>query len=141
MYMRFNEMLDLNPKLTLAEFINLCLKADDDKIYIDIEIVNGSDIENLRVIDSRLIPYYEYKIIGIYEAERIVLLIKKDNEEEERIIYTVDSVVCDYGVFEVYRDNFGKVHKDLKLICNSRHNAILIADIMKKDLKGEKGDD
>ena len=52
--------------------------------------------------------------------------------------YTVDSVVCDYGVFEVYLDKNGEEHKDLKLICNSRHNAILIADIMNKDLRGER---
>ena len=38
--------------------------------------------------------------------------------------YSVDSVVCDYGVFED-----GK----LKLICNSRRNALLILAIMEKD--------
>lgn len=39
-------------------------------------------------------------------------------------IYTVRRVVCDYGVLE---DEY------LKLICNSRSNALLIAAIMEKD--------
>ena len=38
--------------------------------------------------------------------------------------YTVDSVVSDYGVFE---------DGNLKLICHSRPNALLIKDIMEKD--------
>ena len=50
--------------------------------------------------------------------------------------YIVDSVVCDYGVFEVWWDKDGQKHKDLKLICNSRSNALMIADIMEKDLRG-----
>lgn len=53
--------------------------------------------------------------------------------------YSVDSVVCDYGVFEVYFDKKGKKHKDLKLICNRRDNALLIAEIMNKDENGEYG--
>lgn len=61
--MRFNEMLDLEPNLILADFIKLCLMGDDDKVRIDIDIVDGPCIENLRIIDSRLIPRYEYKII------------------------------------------------------------------------------
>lgn len=38
--------------------------------------------------------------------------------------YSVDSVVCDYGVFE---------NGELKLICSHRRNALLIKDIMEKD--------
>lgn len=38
--------------------------------------------------------------------------------------YDVRPVVCDYGVFE---------DDDLKLICNSRLNALLIKDIMEVD--------
>ena len=38
--------------------------------------------------------------------------------------YTVRPVVCDYGVYE---------NEELKLICNSRSNALLIAAIMEKD--------
>ena len=38
--------------------------------------------------------------------------------------YKVDSVVCDYGLFE---------DGELKLICNSLRNALLIKDIMEKD--------
>ena len=52
--------------------------------------------------------------------------------------YTVRDVVCDYGVYENYLDKDGEHHEDLKLICNSRNNALLIADIMEKDLKNEK---
>ena len=39
--------------------------------------------------------------------------------------YVVDSVVCDYGVFEVYYDRNGEKHKDLKLICDCRSNDLL----------------
>lgn len=44
--------------------------------------------------------------------------------------YTVDSVVCDYGVFE---------NGELKLICSSRRNALLIKDIMEKDDRFAQG--
>ena len=46
------------------------------------------------------------------------------------IRYTVDSVVCDYGVFE---------NGELKLICENRRNALLIKDIMEKDSKYGQG--
>lgn len=39
-------------------------------------------------------------------------------------IYSVNPVVCDYGVFE---------NGALKLICSNRRNALLIKDIMEKD--------
>lgn len=41
--------------------------------------------------------------------------------------YTVHSVICDFGVFE---------NGELKLICNSSKNALLIAAIMSKDAVG-----
>ena len=44
--------------------------------------------------------------------------------------YNVDSVVCDYGVFE---------NGELKLICSHRRNALLIKDIMEKDDKFGQG--
>lgn len=44
--------------------------------------------------------------------------------------YTVDSVVCDYGVF---RDG------ELQVICNSRRNALLIKDILEKDERYAQG--
>ena len=53
--------------------------------------------------------------------------------------YSVDSVFGDYGVFEVWFDKKGNKHKDLRLICNRRDNALLIAEIMTKDKKGEYG--
>lgn len=44
--------------------------------------------------------------------------------------YEVRSVVCDYGVFE---------EGELKLICSSAKNALLIKDIMEKDIKYGSG--
>lgn len=44
--------------------------------------------------------------------------------------YTVDSVVCDHGVF---RDG------ELQVICNSRRNALLIKDILEKDERYGQG--
>ena len=44
--------------------------------------------------------------------------------------YTVESVVCDYGLYE---------DGELKLICSSSHNAYLIKAIMEKDDKYQSG--
>ena len=44
--------------------------------------------------------------------------------------YSVKAVVCDYGVFE---------NDELKLICSSRRNALLIKDIMEKNDKFGQG--
>lgn len=46
--------------------------------------------------------------------------------------YKVDSVVCDYGVYEWTNLN-GKVTRDLKLICNRRDIALVIAKLMNWD--------
>ncbi len=40
--------------------------------------------------------------------------------------YNVKSVVCDYGIYE---------NNKLILILNSRHNAIIICDILNKDFE------
>lgn len=49
-------------------------------------------------------------------------------DEKGKIMkYTVRPVVCDYGVFE---------NGELKLICNSCRNAMLISAIMEIDIKG-----
>lgn len=42
--------------------------------------------------------------------------------------YTVKDIVCDYGVYE---------NDKLSLICNGYQNALLIAEIMKKDCSRE----
>lgn len=47
--------------------------------------------------------------------------------------YKVESVVCDYGVYE-YKENGDK---ELCLICNVRSNALLIASIMNTDLNNK----
>jgi len=46
--------------------------------------------------------------------------------------YSVDSVVCDYGVYETINGN-----RKLCVICNSRANASLVADILNKDYEHE----
>jgi len=46
-------------------------------------------------------------------------------------MYEVKDVVCDYGIFE---------DSDLKLICNSRSNAMLIKAILEKDSLCNKKD-
>lgn len=45
-------------------------------------------------------------------------------------MYTVKSVVCDYGIFE---------NDKLVLICDNRTNAFLIKDILEKDSKYGQG--
>ena len=41
--MKFNDLLDLKPNVTLGELIQLFLLGYDDKIYIDVE-VGGEEI-------------------------------------------------------------------------------------------------
>lgn len=49
--------------------------------------------------------------------------------------YIVKSVVCDYGVYE--RTDFNN-KEELIVICNSKSNAELIADILNADLEHER---
>lgn len=49
--------------------------------------------------------------------------------------YSVDSVVCDYGVYENVNGN-----RRLCVICNSRANALLVADILNKDYEHQIAD-
>lgn len=77
--MTFDELLTKElPKITLADFIRLCLSASDDKVYIDIEILDKYPIEerDIRIIDPVLQPYYDYEIIGLYTCESIVLILE-----------------------------------------------------------------
>ena len=60
--MKFNDLLDLKPNVTLGELIQLFLLGYDDKIYIDVEVGGEEIIEHARIIDGDLEPYYEYKI-------------------------------------------------------------------------------
>ena len=90
--MTFNELLDKEvPKITLADFINLCLAAHDDKVRINIELLEKGSIwtypieqEDIRIIEPILQPYYEYQIIGFYTCENICLILKKDGEGERK---------------------------------------------------------
>ena len=83
--MTFDELLTKEvPKITLADFIRLCFAADDDKVYIDIEILEKGSLwaipieqEDIRIIDPVLQPYYDYQIIGFYTCERICLILKE----------------------------------------------------------------
>ena len=81
--MTFDELLDRKPHLLLADFIQLCLMGQDDKIYIDVDVYKGGKLnldewlENKRIIDKELAQYYDCEIIGIYEINRLVIQIKK----------------------------------------------------------------
>ena len=60
--MKFDDLLDLKPNVTLGELIQLFLLGYDDKIYIDVEVGGEEIVEHTRIIDGELEPYYEYKI-------------------------------------------------------------------------------
>lgn len=60
--MKFNDLLNLKPVITLGELIQLFLLGYDDKIYIDIEGKGEIILEHIRIIDGELEPYYERKI-------------------------------------------------------------------------------
>ena len=73
--MKFDDLLDLKPNVTLGELIQLFLLGYDDKIYIDVEVGGEEIIEHARIIDVDLKPYYEYKIqylSGTYGSDMTV---------------------------------------------------------------------
>lgn len=83
--MTFDELLTKEvPKITLADFIRLCLDGNDDKVYIDIEVydnrlhsIYSMEKDTIRIIDPVLQPYYDYQIIGLYTCEKICLILKE----------------------------------------------------------------
>ena len=65
--MKFDDLISLSPSVRLADLIQLFLLGYDDKIYIDLIVhkINSketTELSNIRIIDSCLQPYYEYKI-------------------------------------------------------------------------------
>lgn len=83
--MTFNELLDIRPNINLATYIQLWLLGGDDKIYIDIKIGNDYVLEDVRIIDTRLIKYYEYEIEyfegGNYETYTDMCVALRRKEE------------------------------------------------------------
>lgn len=83
--MTFDELLLRDdPKFYLYDFIKLCLAGNDDKVRIDTEIIDSDgridldrSLEDVRVIDDSLVPYYEYQIIGIYTTNNFVIMLKE----------------------------------------------------------------
>ena len=83
--MTFDELLLRDdPKFYLYDFIKLCLAGNDDKVSIDTEIIDSDgridldrSLEDVRVIDDALLPYYEYQIIGIYTTNNFVVMLKE----------------------------------------------------------------
>ena len=66
--MNFDELIGLKPNLILAELIQLFLLGYDDKICIDVEIDGELVLEHIRIIDNKLVPYYESKIKYLYDS-------------------------------------------------------------------------
>ena len=64
--------------MTLKSYIDLFLDGNDDKVYID--LYDGSDdiliFSDIRIIDGRLRPYYEHEIIGLFESNRLSIILK-----------------------------------------------------------------
>lgn len=82
--MTFNELIDLRPNVTLADFIQLWLLGYDDKIYINVK-VGEVELEHVRIIDSVLVQYYDYKIhhledIGLDESGVLWVILEENDE-------------------------------------------------------------
>lgn len=75
--MTFNDLIDLKVNLRLCDLIQLFLLGYDDKIYIDLSVNNDILLEDIRIIDSELIPFYECKINYILMYERLEVNISK----------------------------------------------------------------
>ena len=77
------EMLDLEPKVMLADIIQLFLLGYDDKIYINIYGRDEYFIMNARIISADLQPYLDKQIMYLEEPsfdEGSVLNIHLDME-------------------------------------------------------------
>ena len=66
--MTFNELIDIKPNVRLADLIQLFLLGKDDKIYFDIQL-GDSEFNHIRIIDSVLEGWYEYKVDYIEESD------------------------------------------------------------------------
>ena len=61
--MSFDDLIMHDPKVTLADIIQLFLKGYDDKIYLDIfEEGTKELLTNTRIISEDFQPYYEREI-------------------------------------------------------------------------------
>lgn len=80
--MEFTDIFDLDVKITLAEFISLFLRGDDDKIYIDVMEYGykGTELYDVRIIDDRLKPFYNREILYISDVADgvICVYLKRD---------------------------------------------------------------
>lgn len=89
--MTFDNLLDLQPNVMLADLIQLFLMGYDDKIYVNVIIHEANlkepiELSEVRIIDSALKPYYEYKIAYLEDSDcetpgsmMTINLIKEDN--------------------------------------------------------------
>ena len=80
--MTFNELIDLQPDIKLAELIQLFLLGHDDKVYINL-IINGDEynpLENIRIIDDELKPYYDCGVEYLYESDLLTVGILKEDK-------------------------------------------------------------
>lgn len=64
--------------MKLRDFIELFLDGNDDKVYVD--LYAGSDdiliFSDIRIINERLKEYYDREIIGLFESERLSIIVK-----------------------------------------------------------------
>lgn len=65
--------------MKLRDFIELFFNGNDDKVYID--LYSGSDavliFSDIRIINGRLEPYYDREIIGLFESERLSIIVER----------------------------------------------------------------
>lgn len=70
--MKFDELIEINPNVRVADIIQLFLLGKDDKIYLNLSALKNSCDDNYLLINERIIsekwkPYYENKISWIEE--------------------------------------------------------------------------
>ena len=69
--------------MKLRDFIELFLDGNDDKVYVD--LYAGSDdiliFSDIRIINERLKEYYDREIIGLFESERLSVIVEKKVSE------------------------------------------------------------
>lgn len=70
--MSFNELIDIEPDIRVADLIQLFLLGKDDKIYLNLAAPKNGYVVDYLLMDERIIsekwkPYYEKKILWIEE--------------------------------------------------------------------------
>lgn len=67
--------------MTLGQLIQLFYDGNDDKVYIDLYVGSEDNLifSDIRIINGSLRKYCDRNIIGLFEVERLSIIVERDN--------------------------------------------------------------